>query len=500
MNFIQSLNGNNKKIYGVLICFLFVIGFWVRFGGIQNPPLDFHVPRQMRAATIARGLSYPYFENVPEWRKEMAVNQLAEEDKLEPSVFETIVALTYRILGQEDLWIARLYSILFWMSAGIPIFLLSRKLIGKNGAFISLLIYTTLPYGVIASRSFQPDILMVMSIVWTLYFLNIWEERQDWLWTVIMGISGGFAVFVKPFAILFIGFPLLASILLNMNWKQVIKNKKILVLAVLMVLPTVIYYVYNLLYTPGFSQAQFGQRFFPEMWIKESFYVNWGKMIGKVLPFGYLSLTLIGTLLIQNKKMFAIMVGLWVGYLLNGFMVPHHISTHDYYSLILIPMCALGMAALADFVFQRLGEISKLKYYAIIVTLLFTSIFGIYTQRRSFVRNDYNEGANFWREIGKSIDPDLSVVAITANYGRPLSYYGWVDVSNWLGYTDAELKQIDDKNFDKVTYFNEELKDYNLFLITEFGVYENYGDLEMFLKNNYSVYKKNPNYIIYDLR
>ena len=98
---------------------------------------------------------------------------------IEPPVIDTLVAETYKVFG-EHLWIGRIYSSVFWMIGGIFFFLLARELLSLDEALLALTVYLLLPYGVIASRSFQPDPLMVMLIIIG-WWAAVKMESQTWL-------------------------------------------------------------------------------------------------------------------------------------------------------------------------------------------------------------------------------------------------------------------------------------------------------------------------------
>ena len=111
------------------------------------------------------------------------------EPVIEPPIVEKLAAFTYSLIGHEDILVPRLYSIFFWVIGGIPLFLMARKIMPINGAFASLALYLFNPFGAIASRSFQPDPMMVMFILWALYFQITWAQKdtlkiRDTGWTL----------------------------------------------------------------------------------------------------------------------------------------------------------------------------------------------------------------------------------------------------------------------------------------------------------------------------
>src|SRR5574341_241219 len=133
---------------------LFGFGFSVRLFDLTDLPLDFHPTRQLLSALKARGMYYQSTRGLPEWQRKMAVQQWKTRAEVEPEVLEHLVAFTYHFTGVE-LWIGRVYSSLFWLAGGVFIFLLIQELVSSDAAVIGTAYYLFVPYGVIASRSFQ---------------------------------------------------------------------------------------------------------------------------------------------------------------------------------------------------------------------------------------------------------------------------------------------------------------------------------------------------------
>ena len=127
--------------------------FGLRMINLTNPPLDFASTRQLFSALKARGMYYQYVTDAPDGKRQLAIS-LGDVGIVEPPVLETIVSQTYRLTG-EHLWIARIYSSLFWVLGGLALFLLIRELTSTGAAIIGTLFYLFVPYGVIASRAFH---------------------------------------------------------------------------------------------------------------------------------------------------------------------------------------------------------------------------------------------------------------------------------------------------------------------------------------------------------
>jgi hypothetical protein len=139
---------------------LFLAAFTIRLYHINDPLLEFHVARQYRSAVIARGLYLPYNTSMPEWAREIAALN-AEQGTLEPPIVETLAVYAYRLLDGERLWVGRAISIAGWLLGGIALFLISCRMSSSMGTLVALSVFLLAPFGVLASRSFQPDALMI---------------------------------------------------------------------------------------------------------------------------------------------------------------------------------------------------------------------------------------------------------------------------------------------------------------------------------------------------
>ncbi len=156
---------------------ILVLGFTIRLYDLTDLPLDFHSTRQLLSALKARGMYYQTLsaDDVPAEQRSFAIQQWKFRASVEPEFFERVVAFTYQFTG-EQVWVARIYSSLFWMIGAVFLFLLARDLTSTDGALAATAFYVFLPYAVIASRSFQPDPLMVMLIIifwWAVYKWSI---------------------------------------------------------------------------------------------------------------------------------------------------------------------------------------------------------------------------------------------------------------------------------------------------------------------------------------
>ena len=201
----NSFFGKPKIFLWVVLLILFGLGFAIRMVDLTDPPLDFHPTRQLRSAIIARSMYYRSQPEEDSWQRQVALSQYTGEGIIEPLVMETIVANTYKVLGSDPVWVARIYSSLFWIIGGIGLYFLTSAMTSPDGGILATAYYLFVPFGIIASRSFQPDPLMVMLIILALWALYYWYRNPSWKTAALAGVLAGMALFVKAVAL----FPIL---------------------------------------------------------------------------------------------------------------------------------------------------------------------------------------------------------------------------------------------------------------------------------------------------
>ena len=201
----------------VIIILLFIAGFALRFVDFDDPPLDFHPARQMHSALIARGFFLKdngyIADQSPEYNRDAMILGTLEA-WIEPPIYEKLTAGLYRLFGAVDLRIPRATSILFWLIGGIGLVLLTDELLGTAGALGTLGWYLFFPYGVIASRSFQPDIIMVCLLIWTMYLLKRWTSDVNSLrFTFVTGLCAGLCILIKQVAAFPLGLAMVGCVI-----------------------------------------------------------------------------------------------------------------------------------------------------------------------------------------------------------------------------------------------------------------------------------------------
>jgi hypothetical protein len=493
-----------KKVVTLLVAIFLLLGFAVRFIDFHDLPLDFAATRQLHSLIMARGLYYkmdnPDTLSMPQDKREYGISIGNVETVIEPPIMEYLSAFTYRLIGKENILVPRVYSMFFWIIGGIPLFLLARKLMDLNGAFATLATYLFIPFGVYASRSFQPDPLMIMCILWAFYFQKRWAENESYKNALLAGLFTGIALFVKAPSAFFVGFSFV-GLVFSKGFKNWIKNPQIYIMAALALLPAIIFNALNAT-VGGNSYSIFGTRFFPEYFSDPKWYSNWLQMAKSVTGYFPLVLGVLAFFLIKVKQDRFFYIFLWFGYLLYGFTFAYHIYTHNYYHLPLLPIIALGMGFFFSYVFKIFETINTNWVSRTLLIIVFVISLGICVQvtRGTLITRDYQNEAKYWADLGAKIGDNASVIALTHDSGYRISYWGFVNPKLWPTAGDRTIKALvgaSDPAF--LQMFKEFTTGKDYFLITLTGEFESQPDLHEYLFDNYP-YQQGDGYYLFDLR
>lgn len=500
---LSSQNGTMRKF---IILAIFIVGMGVRLYGIGLAPLDFHPVKQFRSAITARAFYYSSNASITPIEAEIAEASLNSIGILGPPIFEYLASKIYNIVNAEVIWIPKLISVVFWMVGGWFLYLLTREMVSFGAAIISLAFYTLLPFGVVASRSFQPDPFMVMLMIIAIYFLvRFYLDPKD-KYLVIGGVFSSLAFLVKPVCVLII-FSVYISLGINhFGFKNFIRQKRIYIFIILSFLPSFLYYFYAI-FSAGNLEAQAQKSFVLELFVNFNFWDGWLKRISQVMGYTYFFGGMIGVLLFKSGWRKALLFGAWTGYLLMCLSFNYTISTHDYYHLPLIPIVALSLGSIFEVILKELNAQLKSNSFlatlaSLVVIFAFLLSAGISIQAQRRVPN-YSGDLVFFREVGEVVHHSQNTIMLAPFDGKPLMYYGniagqywpyWFDIRDeklWLGKSlsaSNRLQNLQDQN------------DYDYFIITDIEEFKNQTDLYELLTMNFSLLHQDDRLLVYSLK
>jgi len=488
-----------------LAVLLVLLGLAVRLYDLGDPPLDFHPTRQLHSLIMARGIYYQDAPGIPDWQRERAVQQWRAEGVIEPPILENLAALVYRLAGREVPETGRVFSILFWTIGGLGLYGLGRQFFSAPAALVGLGFWMVSPYAVFASRAFQPDPLMTVLIVLAWWAFARWMRvappggRAGWRWALAAGLLGGAALLVKGTALFFVAAGWGGALLAGRGMRSALRDRQVWLMAGLAVLPYAAYTLWGVAIN-GFLQGQFSLRFFPQYWIEPVFYLRWYNLLERAFSLPWLALGLLGAVFLPNRVARGLGWGGWIGYLGMGLALSHHISTHDYYSLPLVGLIGLGLAALAQAALAALPQPRRLLGALAGLVLLASAGMSAWDARTALKRADYRAEPSFWAGLAEKMGRDAAVVGITQDYGARMEYYGWITPANWLTAAEFDLRRSAGQQFDLPALFNEMTAGKQFFLVTLPEELALQPEVKQLLESSYPLFAEGPGYQIYDLR
>jgi hypothetical protein len=509
----QRLFQLSRRAHWLVLLAILLAGVAVRASGFGDTTVSFHTTRQMHCALIARALYYRVSRAANDPLRVSAEQAADRRGRLEPPIVQSLAAFGYLVSGSEHLGIARALSACFWLGSACFLYALAARLLSRVAAAVAAAFQLLLPYGVVASQSFQPDPLMILLMVASWYAICVNDAPQrTWRHALIAGAVSGLAVLVKPMSGFSIAFLYLALMLRQpAPWRSLLSLRTWLYGAVLLA-PVALYYVREIA-SGGRLQTQADSSFQPELWHEARFWHGWldtllAVLSGKTL----LVLAGLGLCLVPRGRVRWVLPALWLSYVAYGLTFTYHISSHDYYHLPFVPVVALSLACLSQRVLNGLRRIRwpVLQAPVLIAALAFMVwVAGVTWSEisetalpRTAARGP-NTRELTYRQIGQIVGHSPRVIFVTPNaYGGPLEFYG--ELSGWYWNTANELRRklrrgqaIGDPSVG-LAELCELGAEY--FVSTPADELPKQRVLAQLLSRSYQRVANEPEYVIYDLR
>jgi 4-amino-4-deoxy-L-arabinose transferase-like glycosyltransferase len=485
----------------IMIGFLMVVGLVVRFDQIASPPI-LDTTRQFHSAVIARGKYRATLDSLPEWQREIAQINQENQGKIEPPIMETLTVWVYRIIGEERLWIGGGIAAIFWVIGSVFLFLIAEHLFNRDAAVFAAAFYLLLPYTIEISRSFQPDSLMIMMQLFSLYLIVLYFDHQKLSLLIGAAVVTGLGLLIKPIT-LFVTFSAFGVLALqkHQSLKRAIKEPQLWLFAAISLTPSIIYYI-NGLFISGFMANQTQVQFRPRLFLMERYWIGWFVMIYRALGFMALIGGLFGLFMLRPGQLQTFLFSLWVGYLIFALVFNYAIHTHDYYQLQLIWITAISLCPLIVVLAEQLaarlrGRLSRLAVVGLAITVL--AIVRMMENRRSQIRVETFDPITIQiaPEIGELVGHSDHVIAISPAYSMSLFFYGEMAGQHWMPFDLQEVVLPEPPLLNIKDHIDPEA-DY--FIVTDFYEFGGQAELQAYLYDNYPVLKETNTYIIFDLR
>jgi len=498
--FVSSKSRRSGLINIIALVVIVGAGIAVRMISLTDPPLDTHAFRQLRSASIARAM---YYNMLPSASQETRIkaNYLGSIfEKLEPQIFERLAAVTYLVVGGEYLWIPRVYAIIFWFIGGFFLFDLVRRAVSTEGALVSLGYYLLLPYAVAESRTFMPNVLMIMWMLVGIWAAYRWTEEQNWKWAVLGGLFSGVAILVKVYAIYPLGLAVLLLTFSTFGFKRTVLNRQAwVVFALMIVIPASYYLIFPFIGAAGYFSTWMIP--FIGMLVDIHFYIGWLHKIGGFFSFPLIFLGMMSLPLLERRARMMV-AGLWSGYFVLGLTVPSLIRSHGYYSMPLIFTIAFSLAPLGGFLLQKVRQ-RAIGWQMVFIAASLIGIADSAILVRKLIRPaDFSQEPAFWQELSENL-PNMECVGLTDDYNGRIHYFGWRRIGYYPYSFDQEMGLMIGHDFDVTAenwdYFLTNTEGYGCFVITLFDEFDAQPYLRTILYDHYPIRMEGERYVVFDL-
>jgi hypothetical protein len=436
---------------------LLLLGLFLRVEGIRLDLIDHHCFREGTEAMMARhfdrqGLA-PQYPQICGYAASPLI--FVNEFPLYPLT----VAAGYRLFG-EHILLARLVSIVFSLGTAVLVFFLLRRFCSNSAPLWGTLLFVLSPLGSYAGRCVLRHPMAFLFMVLAFYLWVLWVERPGWLLWGGVWLSAAITILMN-FANAYIGLPMLA-VLLAMRGGKALLDRRIWVLAGLVLLPSVLWLKHAsefgawFLTGPGGVQQRSLGQFIGLTWLDAAFFKSLGFHLWHMLLTPAGCLLALGGLLISWRSPFAWVVRIWALTVFVYFGFDHYPIAevvHDYYFLhALVPAClAFGLAA--GWLVEKAGDWIPLRrdagHWGMTAVLLVITLFSWYSFDRPLKKNFLEVEAGWlrhWTMAGKRVQEtipqgtpivvDRAVDALIYLCDHP----GWV--TDWQTLTEESLRSL----------------------------------------------------------
>jgi 4-amino-4-deoxy-L-arabinose transferase-like glycosyltransferase len=422
--------GAHRRRIMMLACIVFALAAGLRLYDVSHTFVGLLPVREFRSAIIARDL-YLSVHPAAGWEREVTRISRGREWSLEPPVLETLAALAYTVTGGERLWLPRLFSTLFYLASGVLLWRIARRFFSDETALFLTTYYLFVPTGVIASKSFQPDCLMMMLFLANLLSTLRWDEEPTRPRMLAMVGSAALAVLVRPICI----FPIVGGFTALTAFRFLRGDAR--PLAHLLLFPLGIalasaYYVWGLLFSDRLA-GQADMTFLPHLLATPHFWRDWVHAVTSTATWVGVVIGLLGLLLVKGARLGWLLLGLGGSYVAFGLIFDYHISTHYYYTLQLVPSVALAGGSAIAFLIDRTrrmrgGPVRVAALHGLAAALVLLAARQVVHHGRT--ANDF-ESPEVAAAVGDLVGHSTSVVYLARYYGRPLEYFGRLSGAYW---------------------------------------------------------------------
>jgi hypothetical protein len=480
-----------------IVVLLMMAALAVRLHEIEQPLVTFRAIRHYRSAMIARDFYYHATSGITPQAVAVADANRSMQQAGEPPIMEWLAVALYLVTGGEHVAIPRTLAALAWVAGAIPLWCLAMRFGPAGSALVACAFYLFLPFGIVASRNFQPDALMTCASLWALLALvRQHEEPGTGRSRAAIGLVA-LALLIKPMSVFLV---LPVAIGLHLTRRGARSYLTLAGFLAASMLPAALYYGSDALFG-NLVKDQMRMRFVPHLLLSKFFWHGWMIQIQRVFTWPVFLLGLLGVWLAPRVGR-AMLASMWLGYMAFAIAFTYHMPTHDYYHWPFLAAVALGAGAAAGRLERMLALRVSPRVAGIAVAAGVLAIAAIGTAAawpRLHVRGAEAQLAAY-RDIGSLTAHHTRVLFLDLEYGYPLMYHGELSGDAWPNQDDLAAEALGGRALLTArARFERDYADFDprYFVVTDLESLDAQPDLQTLLAERAVVVRRAAGYSVY---
>ncbi len=419
-------------------------------------PIGFRETLEFDSANSARTIFLSITPHTQPWQQTWLDQHVGRF--IEPPLTQALTVLTYLPDGVERPWTSWIFTVAFWFAGSAILFAAVRRLAGFWGAALALAYILLLPFGVGLSQSFQPEALLLLSLSAVIWYSTRGDVTQGRR-IVVAGVLGALAALAKPGALLpFITMMYVYSAVQGTSLRDLrslLDRGKLLRLAILVAAITLPAVLYAFVVIP----QHLGQKVIPSLLLTPDYYRH---LAGNAIKAAGI-LPLLGAALgfVVAPKLRLLTVAYGIAYAGYCAIFTYHSMTHDYYQLALLPIVAILLGGLGQWLAEVVGRVKGrtaairglAAAAAVVVSVAFTYGLALrmtpdylaWTGPDCKVHQECAADQARFQAIGQSLGPGEHVLVYSPDYGKPLAYFSLLTVTAWPDANDLKYEEVQGK-------------------------------------------------------
>jgi len=377
-----------KKKDFIILGFILLVAFAVRFYKIDAPLADFHSWRQADTAAVARNLERTGFNLLLPTYDDFSNTQSGLDNPqgyrfVEFPLYNALFAGLHSAVPFFSLetW-GRLVALLFSLLCIVSLYYIALAEAGRITAIFTAITYSIMPFFVYFSRTILPETPAIALAIFSLFLLHLFttesNKKKQIVWLLLSSLSFATSLLIKPTTI-FYGLPLL--VLFMRKYKYTLSRQlHVILYFICAVAPLLVWRYYITNYPEGIPASNWlftqvntfeGQK---DIFMRPAFF-RWifYERINNLILGGYLTVFFVLGLIRKQKTILPLSI--IASAFIYIFVFQGGNVQHEYYQIIAFPALALSVGMGVALIIESTKTFLHPLFTTPLIILLFTASF-----------------------------------------------------------------------------------------------------------------------------